>query len=173
MTRETRQQRLPLPLDPRGGAIGSAVVLKASGLPPDTNLLIAFANLQNYQLIQRVLTDSTGSFTATSQVPDWAILDGVHYFFASHSDEIPLALSAGFHVTAPDGTARVEGTIERPATGCVDLKNAGDVVYHLVGNVGNPQTGARVTVVGTITDPAVCNGIGPVIAVKEITSLPR
>jgi hypothetical protein len=163
-----------LPLDPRGGAIGSAVALRASGLPPDTELLIAFANLQNYQLIQRVRTDSTGSFTARSQVPEWAILDGVHYFFASFSDEIPVALSSGFHVTAPDGTARVEGTIERQAGGCLDLKNAGDVVYHLAGNVGERRPGERVAVLGTIAaEAAACAGTGPVIMVKEITNLPR
>ena len=167
------QQRLPLPTEPRGGAIGSAVTLRAAGLPPDTELLIAFANLQNYQLIQRVTTDSTGSFTTVSEVPRWAVLDGVHYFFASFADEIPLAFSNGFHVTEADGTARVEGTVENADGGCVDLRNAGDVVYHLVGDVGQRKPGARIAVTGAIADPSACGGGGPVISIRQITDLPR
>ena len=50
------QQKLPLPITPRGGAIGSEVLLGATGLPPQARLLIAFANLQGYQLLQRVET---------------------------------------------------------------------------------------------------------------------
>ena len=52
------QQKLPLPITPRGGAIGTAVSLEATGLPPQSTLLIAFANLQSYQLMQRVRTFS-------------------------------------------------------------------------------------------------------------------
>jgi hypothetical protein len=59
------------------------------------------------------------------------------------------------------------------AAGCVDIKNAGDVAYHLVGNVGNRTPGERVAVLGTIGDHTSCPGTGPVIAVKEITVLPR
>ena len=41
------QVRLPLPISPRGGAIGTVVELSATGLPPKSTLLIAFANLQS------------------------------------------------------------------------------------------------------------------------------
>ena len=163
------QQKLPLPITPRGGAIGSEVLLEATGLPPQARLLIAFANLQGYQLLQRVETDDAGSFTTTETVPPWAIVGGVHYFFTSYSDERPLALSDGFHVTTADGTARVRGRLGEQVESCVELRNSGDVLYHLVGGVGESAPGDRVTVIGTIADAATCAGPGIGIAVTDIT----
>ena len=162
------QQKLPLSITPRGGAIGSKVSLEATGLPPQSNLLIAFANLQSYQLMQRVTTDDEGYFTTTQEVPPWAIVGGVHYLFASFSDERPLALSEGFHVTTADGTVRVRGKIGDQAEGCVELRNSGDVLYHLVGGIGERALGDRVTVTGTIADAAACAGPGIAIAVMDI-----
>ena len=163
------QQKLPLPITPRGGAIGSVVSLEATGLPAQSRLIIAFANLQSYQLMQRVTTDDDGYFTTTQEVPPWAIVGGVHYLFASFSDERPLALSDGFHVTTADGTARVRGKVGEQAEGCVELRNSGDVLYHLVGDVGERAPGDRVTVVGTIADNTACAGPGIAIAVTDIT----
>jgi hypothetical protein len=167
------QQRRPLPIVPRGGAIGTAVTLSATGLPPNETLLIAFANLQGYQLLQRVATDADGSFSTTQTVPSWAVRDGVHYFFASFSDEIPLALSSGFHVTSANGTARIKGTIGSQADGCVDLEDYGETTYHLVGDIGQRSPGDRVAVTGTIGEAAACGGTGVVIMVTEIAVEPR
>lgn len=165
------QERLPLPISPRGGAVGSVVSLSATGLPPQTGLLVAFANLQSYQLLGDLVTDPNGSFSTTAIVPPWAELDGLHYFFVSFSDERPLALSPAFHVTAPDGTARVEGTIETAAEGCLDLKAPGDGLYHLVGGTRQHRTGERIAVVGRIGDAAACGGNGVVITVRDSMSL--
>src|SRR5687767_7951583 len=156
------QVRLPLPISPRGGAIGTVVSLSATGLPPEATLLIAFANLQSYQLMQRVITDKDGAFTTTQEVPEWAELNGAHYFFASFADERPLAFSYAFHVTPRSGVARVQGTIGSQVEGCVDLKTPGDVLYHLTGDVGALKAGDRVSVTGTIADQAVCGGAGVV-----------
>lgn len=165
------QQKLPLPIAPRGGSIGAVVRLSAQGLPPKSSLLIAFANLRMYQLMQRVTTDETGSFLTAQEVPEWAELNGVHYFFASFDDEIPLALSEGFHVTAPDGSARVTGTIGNRAEGCVELRDAKDVLYHLVGEVGERQPGERVAVRGTIGEPTACaGGAGIVFTVAQVAA---
>ena len=173
MTRPTPpQQKLPLPIRPKGGAVGTVVRLTASGLPPSTRLIIAFANLSQYQLMQRVATDETGTFTTAQEVPEWAEPNRVHYFFASFDDEIPLALSSGFHVTTADGTARVAGTIGERADGCVDLRDAKNELYHLTGDVGERKPGDRITVRGTIADPAACGGAGIVIAVSEFSVQP-
>jgi hypothetical protein len=166
------QQRLPLPIAPRGGAIGTVVTLGATGLPPEQELLIAFANLQGYQLLKRVTTDVDGAFATTLTVPPWAQRDGLHYVFASFSDEIPLALSSAFHVTAPDGIARIEGTIGSAAGGCVDLSDGFEGLYHLVGEVGDRKAGDKVAVAGTIEDAAACSGKGIVIRVTEVTAQP-
>ena len=163
------QQKLPLPITPRGGAIGTVVGLEATGLPPQSNLLIAFANLQAYQLMQRVTTDDKGYFTTTQEVPPWAMVGEVHYLFASFSDERPLAMSEGFHVTTADGIVLVRGKIGDQDESCVELINSGDVFYHLVGPIGERSLGDRVTVTGTIADAAACVGPGIAIAVTDIT----
>ncbi|MSR35549.1 MAG: hypothetical protein EXR95_02735 [Gemmatimonadetes bacterium] len=172
MTQRTlRQERLPLPIAPRGGAIGTLVTLSATGLPPSSTLFIAFANLQNYQLLQRVVTDENGSFSTTQVVPPWAVVHGAHYFFASFADEIPLAFSYAFHVTSGGGAARVQGAIGSRTEGCVDLRTAGDILYHLVGEIGERKPGDRVAVIGTIADAAACGGTGIVIAATEVAPL--
>jgi hypothetical protein len=95
----------------------------------------------------------------------------VHYFFASFSDERPLALSDGFHVTTADGTARVRGMIGGQAESCVELRNTGDVLYHLVGGIGERLPGDRVSVTGTIANADACAGPGIAIAVTEIAAV--
>lgn len=165
------QKKLPLPIAPRGGAIGTEVILEATGLPPQANLLVAFANLQSYQLLQPVTTDSDGRFTTTEKVPPWAKVGGVHYFFASFSDERPLALSGGFHVTTADGTVQVRGTIGDQADSCIELRNTRDVLYRLVGGIGDLLPGDRVSVTGTIADADACTGSGIAIAITEITAV--
>ena len=134
-------------------------------------LLIAFANLQSYQLLQRVATDSEGRFKTKQEVPPWAKVGGVHYFFASFSDERPLALSDGFHVTTADGTARVKGMIGDPVESCVELTTTGDVLYHLVGGIGERVPGDRVSVIGTIANADACAGPGIAIAVTDIIAV--
>ena len=164
----TSQVRLPLPIRPKGGAIGAEVQLSATGLAPNTRHIIAFANLINYQLVGRVTTDENGSFAIAQRVPDWAELDRVHYFFAALANEVPLAFSNGFHVTAPDGTATVTGWIGNRSEGCVDLRDPREELYHLVGDVGERKPDERVVVRGTIAEPTACSGAGIVIAVKEV-----
>ncbi len=93
----------------------------------------------------------------------------MHYFFASFSDERPLALSDGFHVTTAGGTARVRGKIGDQAESCVEPRNSGDGLYHLMGGIGERVLGDRVTVTGTIADAAACSGPGIAIAVTDIT----
>ena len=162
------QVRLPLPIRPKGGAIGTEVQLSATGLAPNVSHLIAFANLTKYQLLGRVTTDENGSFAAAHRVPDWAEPDGVHYFFAALGNEVPLAFSTGFHVTAADGSATVTGWIGNRAEGCVDLRDVKEELYHLVGDVGERKPDDRVVVRGTIADATACSGTGIVIAVRDV-----
>jgi hypothetical protein len=162
------QVRLPLPIRPKGGAIGAEVQMSATGLAPNTRHIIAFANLLNYQLVGRVTTDENGSFSTTQRVPDWADVDRPHYFFAALANEVPLAFSTGFHVTAADGVATVTGWIEDRTGGCVNLKDVREELYHLTGDVGERKSGERVEVRGTIADQAVCGGAGIVVAVTSV-----
>ena len=116
-----------------------------------------------------MVTDAEGSFATTQEVPHWAEVNGPHYFFASFADERPLAFSGAFHVTPSSGVARISGTIGERVGGCVDLRTPGDVLYHLVGDLGDAQPGARVSVTGTIAAAAACGGSGVTLAVTAIT----
>ena len=164
----TNAPKLPLPTIPRGGPIGSTVQLSATGLIPGSGMIIAFANLEMYQLQSRVIIDESGSFSTTGIVPDWAKVDGVHWFFASFADEIPIAMSGGFHVTSPDGAARVRGTLGQKNGACVDLMDNGETLYHLRGDLGELKAGDHVSVLGTVADPSSgCGGPGILISVSK------
>ena len=167
------QEPRRLAIAPRGGAIGSEVTVAMVGATPKASIRIAFANLQAYELIHTVVTDADGNFTTTIKVPDWALPDQVHYMFANPGNGKPRAFSDGFHVTAADGTAHVEGTLGSEVEGCVEMKNADGVLYNLVGDLPEVSPGDHVAVVGTIANAASCGGQGVAIAVTDISILPR
>ena len=166
------QQARRLAIAPRGGAIGSQVTVGMAGAAPKASIRIAFANLQAYELIHTVVTDADGNFTTQVKVPDWAVTDQVHYFFANPGNQQPRAFSDGFHVTAPDGTANVQGTLGDDVEGCVELRNADGVLYNLVGDVGTWSPGEHVTVTGSIAGPSGC-GEGVAIEVHGISRAPQ
>ena len=138
-------------MTPRGGVIGSEVTIGTAGLMPDTTMLVAFANLQSYELLRRIVTDKDGAFTVTVKVPLWAEVNGVHYIFVSLFDERPIAMTAPFHVASPDGAARLTGFIGENVGECVQMKK-GEVTYHLVGINGKHRLDELVSVTGTLSE---------------------
>jgi hypothetical protein len=120
-----------------------------------------------------VSTDENGSFVTAQEVPDWAELNRVHYFFASYDDEIPVALSSAFHVTAANGVARVTGTIGERTEGCVDLRDAQDELYHLQGDVASASRAIASRWRGRSRIPPRAVDVGIVIAVSDFRVLPR
>lgn len=165
------QQARRLVIAPRGGAVGSEVTVGMAGAAPKASIRIAFANLQAYELIHTVVTDADGNFTTQVKVPDWAVTDQVHYFFANPGNQQPRAFSDGFHVTAADGTANVIGTLGRDVDGCIELRDADDVLYNLVGDIGGWVPGDRVAVTGSIAGTSGC-GEGVAIEVHGIGRAP-
>jgi hypothetical protein len=164
------QQARRLAIAPRGGAVGSEVTVGMAGAPPKANIRIAFANLQAYELIHSVQADEQGNFTTTVKIPDWALADQVHYFFANPGGGQPRAFSDGYHVTTPDGTLNVQGVLGADVDGCVELRNAEDVVYNLVGDIGEWIPGDEVAVTGTIAAAGGC-GEGVRIEVRGMTTI--
>lgn len=160
-----------LPMTPRGGAIGSEVTVGTAGLPPEETMLIAFANLQSYELLRRIETDKNGAFTATIRVPLWAEVDTAHYVFVSRLDERPIKLTEAFHVTAEDGVAHTRGRVVARNGSCLEIRTAAEVIYHLTGTADAHQVGDFVLVKGAIgTDPHGEDGLS--IAVTAIEKLP-
>ena len=153
-------------MTPRGGAIGSEVTVGTAGLPPEETMLIAFANLQSYELLRRIQTDKNGAFTATVKVPIWAEVNGAHYIFVSLLDERPLALTAPFHVSSADGTVHLTGFVGPTVQDCVTMMK-GEVTYHLVGVSGKHREGELVSVTGRIADADPCGDENLSIAVTD------
>lgn len=164
------QQARRLVIAPRGGAIGSEITVGLVGATPKASIRIAFANLQAYELIHTVVTDEQGNFTTVLKVPDWALPDQVHYLFANPGNQQPRAFSDGYHVTAADGTATIEGTLDADVGGCVELRNADNVVYNLMGDLGEWIPGDQVAVHGTIASGPTC-GEGIAIDVQDISPI--
>ena len=102
------------------------------------------------------------------QVPAWARRDEVHYFFFSYGDQSPHVISDPFHVTAPDGTARVTGTVTVEGMTCAVLSGPGEALYTLQGDTRSWPAGTRVLVIGTIGDPSACGVDGIPISVQQI-----
>ena len=171
MTPLPQSQQPSVMISPRGGAAGTEVTVGMAGLPPLTNVRISFGSMIAYEVINRTVTDMEGNFTMIVTVPTWVEVDELHYVLVSYGRGQPRQRSDGFHVTAPDGTARVEGEIRTDGGGCVVLRNSSEVLYNLVGEMEQWPQGAFVSVTGDIADGSGCEEQGIAIAVREISAI--
>jgi hypothetical protein len=140
------------------------------GLLPGTPVIIGFGSLSAHELLGQVDVDAEGEASIEVEIPYWAELNRPHIFFWALADQRPRGFSDPFHVTAPDGTARVVGTIRAPEerTSCIPLQGPNDTRYMLQGVSGDWAPGTRVTVTGTVLDGPACSGAGLPIFVREI-----
>jgi hypothetical protein len=161
------QQIKPL-VSPRGGPVDGEVTLTIVGAEPLMPLRIGFGSFGMYELIGREQADAEGSFSMNIRVPYWAERDRVHFFFLSFGRARPRALSDPFHVTAPDGTARIVGTIRDEPGTCLSLAGPDDTVYSLEGPASGWSPGMRVLVTGTIAREPTCGGDAVPIEVARI-----
>ena len=171
MTPLPRSQQQSVLISPRGGAAGSEVTVGMAGLPPITSVRISFGSMIAYEVINRTVTDVEGNFTMIITVPEWVEVDELHYVLVSYGRGQPRQRSDGFHVTAPDGTARVMGEISSDGGGCVTLRNSSEVLYNLVGEMEQWSQGAFVSVTGDIADGSACEEQGIAISVREINAI--
>ena len=155
-------------ISPRGGPVDGEVTLSVIGADPLMPLRIGFGSFGQYELIAREQADVDGNFSMSIRVPYWAERDRVHFFFLSFGNRRPRALSDPFHVTAPNGTARIVGTIRSDPGNCLSLDGPDDTVYSLEGPVGGWSPGMRVLVTGTIAREPACGGNGVPVVVQQI-----
>ena len=167
VTQLSRPQERRLAVFPRGGPPGAEVTEQASRLLPLTRVAVGFGSFQEHQVLGRKTTDAEGDFSVVLQVPAWARRDEVHYF-VSYGDQSPHVISDPFHVTAPDGTARVTGTVTVEGMTCAVLSGPGEALYTLKGDTRSWPAGTRVLVIGTIGDPSACGVDGIPINVQQI-----
>lgn len=161
------QQIKPI-VNPRGAPVDAEVTLTVIGAEPGMALRIGFGSFGQYELIGREQANADGSFSGTFKVPYWAERDRVHFFFLSFGNQQPRALSDPFHVTSPDGTARVVGTIAPDSMGCIALQGPDQTRYALEGPISGWSAGSRVLVIGTVAAEAACGGSAVPISVMEI-----
>jgi hypothetical protein len=164
----SQQQRRRIAFTPRGGPIGSEVVVEITGLPPLMGIVLGFGNLQEHQILARSSSDGEGSAEFKVKVPAFSEPQKAHFFFVGFGDAQPRGVSDAFHVTAADGGARVQGEITDEGTGCTALRTAFDTLYVLVGDLSAWHPGQRVVLRGKIVDAAPCGDQGIAIAVEEI-----
>ena len=155
-------------VSPGGAPPGAEVTVQASRLLPLTRVTVGFGSFQEHQVLGRDTTDAEGDLSVVLQVPEWARRDEVHYFFLSFGDQSPRILSNPFHVTAPDGTARVTGTVTAEGMTCAVLTGPGEALYTLQGDTRSWRAGTRALVIGTIGDPSACGVDGIPISVQQI-----
>ena len=171
MTQLVSGQIARLGVSPRGGPVEGEVTVSLGGLRAGERIILGFGSLAAHELVAEVDTNDQGAFTTTVRIPYWAELDRPHFFFWALADQRPRGFSDPFHVTAPDGTARVTGTIRDPGASCLTLEGPGGTVYTLQGDLGTWQPGTRVRVTGTVADGPACSGEGLPISVREILAL--
>jgi len=161
------QQIKPL-ISPRGGPGNGDVTFTVIEAVPLMPLRIGFGSFKGYEWIAREQADTNGYFSKVLKVPYWAERDRIHFFFLSLGGGRPHALSDPFHVTAPDGTARVIGTLGADAGSCLALDGPDQTRYSLQGPIRGWAPGTRVLIIGTVASEPACEGGGLPISVREI-----
>ena len=152
---------------PRAGAAGTEVTVEARDLPALTPVYLGMgAARSSFEVLRQLVTSERGELLTVVDVPDWTTADRTHYFVLVDVYFRPLAVSAAFHVTEPDGTLRRRGRLTGETPGCLTLQEAGEdrERYVLTGEVADLAAGDQVLVEGTLGESAGC-GPGTVLQV--------
>ena len=158
---------------PRSGAPGTEVTVETRDLPALTPVYLGMgATRSSFEVLRQLVTSERGRMSTVVEVPDWATPDRTHYFVLVDVYFRPLAVSAAFHVTEPDGTLRRRGAIAGGEGGCLTLREAGEgqELYVLTGEVQNLTLGDEVLVEATLGESPGC-GQGTVLQVTRAERL--
>ena len=158
---------------PRNGAPGTEVSVETRDLPALTPVYLGMgATRSSFEVLSQLVTSELGEMSTVVEVPDWATADRTHYFVLVDVYFRPLAVSAAFHVTEPDGTLRRRGEIASDAGGCLTLSEAGEgqELYVLTGEVQNLTLGDEVLVEATLAESPGC-GQGTALRVTRTERL--
>ncbi len=144
---------------PRSGAPGTEVTVETRDLPALTPVYLGMgATRSSFEVLRQLVTSERGEMSTIVEVPDWATADRTHYFVLVDVYFRPLAVSAAFHVTEPDGTLRRRGRIAADPPDCLVLREAGEGQerYVLNGAVHDLTTGDDVLVEATLDEASGC-----------------
>ena len=89
-------------ISPTNGPPGTAVTIRAGGLPAATEFEIGFgAANSNFEILGRASSDGAGELSVTLSVPAWAEPGRSYVFVVAPVNQPPRAASDTFRVTAP------------------------------------------------------------------------
>ena len=142
---------------PQSGPPGTEVTLETGGLPSITPVRIGIGAARvGFEEIGQLLTTEDGELTTTVQVPEWPEWDKTHVFIVFDFYFRPLALSAPFHVTGPDGTVLREGRLTDEGVECPSFRTNDGHLYTLSGDTQGFGPGDQVIIEGTIAEMSTC-----------------
>lgn len=150
----TRVARV-LEVTPRLGPPGTAVTVKAIGMPSLTPVQLSLgATGTGFEALALALTSIDGEVEGVLEVPEWAKREETHRFIAFNLYFTAiLAESPIFHVTDADGVVVREGEIGRIGATCVTLEGDDEERYRLTGATGDLVVGERARLEGVLTAP--------------------
>lgn len=153
----------PTSVTPWNGPPGTRVTVRGELLPAITPVHVALGGTRiGFEALTLTLTSRSGGLEETVEIPQWARNDRVHRFIISDAYFSPLALSALFHVTGPDGTILRVGRVAEVREGCVAMDGDDEERYSLTGALDGVSVGDRLEVEALILEEAPCAGGVPV-----------
>lgn len=146
------------PLSPRTGPAGSEVRIEGTGFPPGSEVQVGFGPPQSeYDVLETARADASGEVSTTIAVPSWAESDRRYVFVLAAPGNDPRVVPETFHVTAGDGTVRVEGEVTEAGVECPAVRAPDGTIYTLAGgDTEGLQPGDRVVVRGTVAEMSIC-----------------
>ncbi len=155
------------------GPPGTKVTVKGEYLPAITPVHVALGGTRaGFEALTLALTSRWGELEETVEVPEWARRDRAHRFIIFDAYFAPLATTALFHVTGPDGSILRIGRVEEMGEGCVLVQGDDDERYSVEGGgLEGTSVGDRVEFEAVILESEPCvEGIP--VAVREFLPLP-
>ena len=144
---------------PDRGSAGTPVTVETTNLPAVTPVYLGMgATRSSFEVLAQLVTDEFGTMATVIEVPTWATTDRTHFFVLVDVYFRPLAVSAAFHVTEPDGALRRQGRIADGGGNCLVLEEGGEggERYVLTGDRQGLAPGDDVVVEGRLAESADC-----------------
>lgn len=162
-------------ISPRGGPPGTAVIVRASNLPPSTPVHIAFGGVGlGFEGLAFVLTTPEGLVEERVEVPRWANPERIHRFLIFDVYFQRILVWDAFDVTDSGGRIRREGEVTEVGVTCSVVSGTDQDTYFLLGDTGHLNVGDRVVLEGVLLDSSECGeGVHlEVVSVSRRSSLP-
>lgn len=158
---------------PTSGPPGTRVSVHWQYLPAITPVRLGVgATRVGFEALREILTSTTGEFTDTITIPQWAESNRPHMLVVLDFYFRPLAVSDGFQVTDPDGSVSREGTLQEGGGKCSQFEGEGGELYYLAGDLDGFKAGDRAIVKGTLGSPTLC-GAGEREVTIQVASVRR